>query len=351
MVMPRLEEFIEFKEESVKKIYHIEDSIDKSDDMPRVKLGKTKTLKGNKKEIFKKVGDGSRIVTFEKTPYPEKPTDVVCPHFVEFKWANGCPFDCSWCYLQGTFRFLDRGKKPFVKNMEKTEKHLDAFLKNVNGRKYVLNTGELSDSLIGENRDPPFSKWVLNKFNNGNPYDHKVLFLTKSDQIDNLLDIAGHDYAITSFSLNALEVADRWEGGASVENRIEAAKKLKENGYETRIRIDPMVPIEGCGEKYIELLDMIFSKFEPERITLGSLRGLTTTIRMAEDTSWVKYLEDSSNWGKKVSSNLRLSMYSTVKNHLEKEYDYTDIALCKESREIWEKLNMEWKNIKCNCIY
>jgi len=112
-----------------------------------------------------------------------------------------------------------------------------------------------------------------------------------------------------------------------------------------------MVPIEGCGEKYIELLDMIFSKFEPERITLGSLRGLTTTIRMAEDTSWVKYLEDSSNWGKKVSSNLRLSMYSTVKNHLEKEYDYTDIALCKESREIWEKLNMEWKNIKCNCIY
>jgi len=338
----------DFEEEKKKRLFNLRNNV--TDEMPSLKYGETTNLKGETERTFKKIGDGSRIVLFEKTPYPENPSDVVCPHFVEFKWANGCPFNCSWCYLQGTFRFLDRGKKPYVKDLEKTEKHLDTFLQKVNGEKYVLNTGELSDSLIGEDLNPPFSKWVINKFENGNPNHHKVLFLTKSNKIENLLDIEDSDYAIMSFSLNAPEVAERWEGGANIEDRIEAAKKMIKNGYETRIRIDPMVPIDGWSEKYEELIDMIFSSFEPERITLGSLRGLSSTIRMADDTTWTKYLKDSSNWGKKVSSNLRIAMYSTVKNYLEKNYGYVDIALCKETREIWEKLNMDWKNIRCNCI-
>lgn len=319
-------------------------------DMPSVKFSKKKNLKNEEEKIFERVGDGSRIVLFEKTPYPEKPIDVVCPHFVELKWANGCPFNCSWCYLQGTFRFLDRGKKPHVKDINKTERHLDAFLQNVDNQKYVLNTGELSDSLIGENRNPPFSRWVINKFENKNPFNHKVLFLTKSNQIDNFLEIDDQKHVIVSFTLNAFSVSERWEGGASVEKRIEAASKLNERGYETRLRIDPMVPVEKWSEKYKNLVDKIFNKFQPERITMGSLRGLSTTIRMADDTSWVKYLDDSSNWGKKVSFGKRVAMYSTVKNYLQKEYDYTDIAFCKESRKVWEKLNMDWRNIKCNCI-
>jgi len=331
------------------RLYNAEDNL--KNEMVSVKYGETTNLFGKNEEIFKKIGDGSRIVLFDKTPYPEKTSDVVCPHFVELKWANGCPFNCSWCYLQGTFRFLDRGKNPHIKDMDKTEKHLETFLQKVNGKSYVLNTGELSDSLIGEDEDQPFSKWVIDKFENGNPYDHKVLFLTKSYKVDNLLEIKNHNHSIMSFSLNAFDVSERWEKAPHPEKRIEAAKKLFENGYETRVRIDPMVPVDNWDEKYKELVDDIFESFTPERITMGSLRGLSTTIRMADDTSWVKYLDDSSNWGKKVSFGKRLSMYYTIKNYLEKEYDYTDIAFCKESRKIWEDLNMDWKEIKCNCIF
>lgn len=351
LVEVKLEELNKDIKKSSKRIYNKGNSKKVDEDMLSVKYGKTKSLKGDSKKIFKKVGDGSRIVLFEKTPYPEKPSDVVCPHFVEFKWANGCPFNCSWCYLQGTFRFLDRGKKPHIKDMKKTERHLDTFLQEVSSKSYVLNTGELSDSLIGENRDTPFSKWVINKFENENPYDHKVLFLTKSNNIENLLKIKNHEHSIMSFSLNAFKVSERWEKAPYPKDRIEAARKLFENDYETRIRIDPMVPVNNWQEKYKNLVDTIFESLTPERITMGSLRGLSTTIRMANDTSWVKYLDDSSNWGKKVSFGKRLSMYSMIKNYLEKEYDYTDIAFCKESREIWEDLNMDWREIKCNCVF
>jgi hypothetical protein len=45
------------------------------------------TLDGSKKSFVQKVGDGSIICRFEKTPLPKNMTDVICPHFLELKWA------------------------------------------------------------------------------------------------------------------------------------------------------------------------------------------------------------------------------------------------------------------------
>ena len=89
-----------------------------------IKYKNYKSLNGKSSKTVYQVGDGSIIKLFDRTPYPQKPTDVICPHFLELKWANGCPFDCSWCYLQGTFRFLVRKKTPFVKDIEKTKGEL-----------------------------------------------------------------------------------------------------------------------------------------------------------------------------------------------------------------------------------
>jgi len=87
----------------------------------RVHYKKYNELNRRKRTLVTKVNDGSIIARFDKTPLPEKPTDVVCPHFLELKWAYGCPFDCSWCYLKGTFRFRPDGLKPVVKDYEKIE--------------------------------------------------------------------------------------------------------------------------------------------------------------------------------------------------------------------------------------
>jgi hypothetical protein len=34
-------------------------------------------------------------------------------NILELKWAYGCPFDCAWCYLKGTFRFLVSAMLPY----------------------------------------------------------------------------------------------------------------------------------------------------------------------------------------------------------------------------------------------
>ena len=301
------------------------------------------------KGLVKQIADGSIIKRFDKTPCPVKPTDVVCPHFLELKWAYGCPFDCSWCYLKGTFRFRPEGIEPAYKNLEKVKLQVETFLHQVKTPE-ILNTGEISDSLMKENGSCPFSKFIISLFEKQSR--HKVLFVTKSTNVKNLLEIDSSRQAIVSFSLNAKPVAEKWEKKAPpVERRIEAAKKLSEAGYEVRIRIDPMVPIEKWPESYIELIDEIFSKYIPERITLGSLRGLQSTINGTKDTSWVKYLKEGSNWGRKIDFTTRYRMYTAIIRHLEDRHNYHNVALCKETKAMWEKLGMKWGKIICNCVW
>lgn len=83
-------------------------------------------LDGSKRTLVSHVGDGSIIKRFDKTPVPKQPQDVVCPHFLELKWAYGCPFHCAWCYLQGTLRMLPGKTKPRFKEYSRILEHINA---------------------------------------------------------------------------------------------------------------------------------------------------------------------------------------------------------------------------------
>lgn len=317
----------------------------------RIEYQRYRLLNDREKRLVQRVNDGSIITRFDKTPLPKKLTDVICPHFLELKWAYGCPYDCAWCYLKGTFRFHKGKIMPGfkVKDFDKIKLHVQCFLEKVDEPE-ILNTGEIADSLMYENGILPFSRFIIPIFEKQRK--HKVLFVTKSGRIKNLLEIKPHRQVIVSFSLNAIPVAYRWERGApKVVDRIAAAKMLSKNNYEVRIRMDPMVPIDNWQRYYKELVDLIFSNFIPERITIGSLRGLQSTLNGTKDNTWKKYLRESSSWGKKVDFTTRLSMYLDIMSYLEKKYDYRRIALCKETKAMWQKLGMNYTEIKCNCTW
>jgi len=304
-------------------------------------------LNGKEENLVWRVNDGSIVARFNKTPLPIRKTDVVCPHFLELKWAYGCPFDCAWCYLKGTFRFRPEGTAPVVKPYDKIELHVGRFLEEVKEPE-ILNTGEIADSLMNENAKAPFSKFIIPLFEKQNR--HKVLFLTKSPNVRNLLEIEPHNQAIISFSLNAIPVAERWERAPHVLKRIEATKKVFDAGYEVRLRLDPMVPVQNWQKYYLQLLEIIFKNLTPERITLGSLRGLQSTINGCTDKTWTGYLKEFSNWGKKVIFKTRYVMYSTLIRELRSAYKFDKVALCEETVQMWDALEIDYRRIRCNCI-
>ena len=306
-------------------------------------------LNGEFERLVSRVGDGSIIKRFDKTPTPRKTNDVVCPHFLELKWATGCPYSCAWCYLQGTFRFLDYKTMPKMKDRAKVKEHLKAFLESETSHRELLNSGELADSLMDEDQERPFSSFMVDLFDTQSL--HRVLFLTKSANVDNLLKLTNKSHIVVSFSINAERVSQRWEKAPSVLERIEAAGILKDAGFEVRIRIDPMVPIEDWKVCYSSILDRLFSRLTPNRVTIGSLRGLQSTINNSRDKSWTVYLEEKSNWGKKINIESRFEMYTHLIQTMKNDFGFSRIALCKETVEMWERLGINYKQIECNCTW
>lgn len=313
------------------------------------KIQKLTTLTGNEKIQLLEIGNGSIIKLFNRTKTPKNPSDVVCPHFLELKWANGCNFDCAWCYLNGTFRFHDRGKKPYLKKENDIKKHIMTFIQHWDEAS-VLNSGELADSLVFEGTRFSLTNQIIPLFKHQDK--HKLLLLTKSTNINGLLESHSQKNVIVSFSFNAYPVSERWEHKTPhPRDRIKAAKKVFDAGYEVRIRIDPMVQIDGWEKLYRQLIDDTFTSFYPERVTLGTLRGLQSTINNCIDKSWVNYLTSGgkSSWGKKIEDNTRYKMYKNIITYLEHEYNYHNIGICKETLSMLQKLNIDIMNMKCNC--
>jgi spore photoproduct lyase len=180
---------------------------------------------------------------------------------------------------------------------------------------------------------------------------HKLLVLTKSANVKGLLETDAQGQVIVGFSVNSVKVAKKWERKSpSPIKRLEAAKNAADKGYEVRLRIDPMVPIEGWKDDYRQLVGEIFDRFRPARITLGTLRGLQSTIVHSKDRSWVKYLGESSGWGKKIEMGLRTEMYTYIIGLMEDKYNFIEIAICKETVEMLERLGIDYTKIRCNCV-
>lgn len=294
-------------------------------------------------KLVYQVGDGSIIKRFDRAP-----ADIVCPHFLELKWAYGCPYDCSWCYLKGTLRLLPTWTRPKAKPAEKVRRHLEAFF-NATREGYpaeVLNSGELADSLMFEGTDKALTRNILPLF--ASQRKHSLLVVTKSDRVEGLLNYRGPtNTVIASFSINTDYAAARWEKGAPPPRaRIEAAGLLYDAGFRVRVRIDPMVPYDGWKQDYQKLIDRIMRRFKPELITLGTLRGLYTTIRCARDKSWAAYLAEKTGWGLKIPFQIRAEMYKASVMRL-RDHGYKAVALCKETLDMWRTLNLKYTG--CNC--
>jgi len=293
-------------------------------------------------------GNQSILYYFNKTP-----KSIVCPHFWELRWAYGCPYDCAYCYLRGTLR---GNKKPRFVPLEYILKALDEAFKDETLEPSIFNSGELADSLM----NVEIMEKIADKFEEQNK--HKLLLLTKGvhnlSKIDFLVK-KPRKQTIFSTSLNCNEVWKKWEHlTPSPEMRIEIAKRVMEAGYEVRIRIDPIFPIEHWKEKYEELINSIFSELpsNPDRITLGMPRGLGKTLRFSKDKSWIKVgftnSPEETGWGLKPPSSLRKEIYTFFFDKLTSiGFNKEKIALCKETRDMWNELNLDPNRCRCNCVW
>jgi spore photoproduct lyase len=281
------------------------------------------------------------VKQFNKTP-----EDIACGPFWEVRWAYGCPLNCSYCYLRGTMR--GRMKPSFVRFDEIRNCLIEAF-RNIY-EPQIFNSGELCDSLM----NPPLMAKIVDVFEEQD--NHKVLLLSKcgKNNVGFLLE-KFRKQTICVWSINSEDVAKKWEtAAASPLDRIDAASLVWEAGYDTRVRIDPIFPIDNWKQSYSEILDEIFESFYPNRVILGTPRGLWKTIHYANeagvDMSWTDFFQENTGWGKKIDFNLRKEIYTFFYKKLKDiGYPTHKISMCKETIRMWKELGFEYKPKTCNC--
>ena len=169
---------------------------------------------------------GQSVDTFEM------PDDrMVCPHFARLKLAaNGCFYRCDWCYLKLTYR----AAFPFIAVPADNDKILGQLERRLakEATPVMFNAGELADSLALDHltdASRTFVPWFARS-------DIGRLFmLTKSDTVENLLDLEHNGHTVVAWSMNAPSVSKRFELGApSFERRLAAAVKVPSAGYPVR---------------------------------------------------------------------------------------------------------------------
>jgi DNA repair photolyase len=214
------------------------------------------------------------ISLFEKMP-----GNVYCPRFYILHHAVGCPFRCSYCFLQNTLR--GNTSPRWYDNLDTMVAEVSDWLTKTE-KPSLLNTGELADSYAVSTE---YIKRVLPLFLAQKK--HVISFLTKSAVIPKeLLE----DPRITQpgapirlgWSINADEVARRFEPLAAPPHaRIAIARMAKQMGYHVRIRIDPIIPVLGWGQMYDKLIEDV-ATIKPDFVTIRTLRAQSNL------QSWVK---------------------------------------------------------------
>jgi DNA repair photolyase len=254
-------------------------------------------------------------------------------------WANGCHYNCEYCWLKSYHPWA--WSEIHVAEKQALAKTLRRFSSKVGGS-HLLNAGELCDSFVAPEYIP-FMASILRQANEEYGRGHRLLLLTKSADPQVLLENDFQNVVVYSVSLNTETIAKDFEKGApSSMKRVHAARRVREADYEVRVRVDPIIGSDNGS--YVGLMERICTFIEPSLITLGSLRATPRTYRFLPETTRAQ-LTERIPWGRGYPLETRLSLYNELID-VARRYG-VPAALCKEPLDVWRALKLRGK---CNCM-
>ncbi|ADI37523.1 SPL family radical SAM protein [Waddlia chondrophila] len=249
-------------------------------------------------------------------------------HNYYFSHMLNCIFDCRYCFLQGMYRsahyvlfvnfedFFDALKEKLVKHT---------------GEKVSFFSGYDCDSLALE----PVTRFVENSlpFFSGHPQATLEL-RTKSTQIQFLLKHNPLPNVVTAMTLTPKRIAAELEHRAPpLHRRLEALRKLQEQGWKIGLRLDPVIYCEDWREEYDAFYQELFSAISLKglhSVSLGAFRVPRNIFKkMArlypEEKLFAHSLEENQeivSYKEKIEKEMTSFCTNKIMNHIPKEIFY-----------------------------
>jgi spore photoproduct lyase len=279
-----------------------------------------------------------------------------CPNYWHFSPYGFCPYGCKYCYLAGT-----QGVKfsPTVKiyvNLPEMLDEIDRTARRLE-KPTSFYIGKLQDPLALD----PLTAYstILVPFFAEHPYARLTL-LTKSANVDRLLELEHRGHTILSWSINPPDICEMFEENVpSMEERLEAMRRTASAGYSIRAVMMPIIPVDGWQNIYTTFTKCLLEAVPIQRLTLGGIciyRGARKLMerKIGSDNPISNNIEPI--WHKagdgraRYSQTLRREVYSIIikaARHLRPELE---LALCLEEQELWQNLGLEGNIGRCNCV-
>jgi spore photoproduct lyase len=279
-----------------------------------------------------------------------------CPNYWHFSPYGFCPYGCKYCYLAGT-----QGVKfsPTVKIYVNLPEMLDEIDRITRRLKIptAFYVGKLQDPLA---LDPlTVYSTILVPFFAKHLYARFIL-LTKSANVDRLLELEHRRHTILSWSVNPPEICEVFEENVpSMDKRLEAMRHTASVGYPVRAVMMPIIPVEGWQDIYTRFVRRLLDTVPIQRLTLGGICIYRGARKLMEQkigsnnpiSSNIESLPHKMGDGRaRYSQALRREAYSIIikaVRHLQPELE---LALCLEERELWRILGLEEFIGRCNCV-
>ncbi len=180
--------------------------------------------------------------------------------FLSLDLAEGCLFDCVYCYLQS---YLNHGALVLFLGIES----LLLEFSNLPSERYWISTGLLSDSLLAENQFP-FLRRISGQISAGSILELR----SKGTHLTSLTDPEiTRDCVVLSWSLNPPEIVQTFEyGTSSLQERLKAASDAIRLGYRIAFHLDPVFYFDGWKESYAKLFENL-DQFPRDRLAFLSV--------------------------------------------------------------------------------
>lgn len=300
-----------------------------------------KLIKEHKKELYDKKTQPLLLAKqrgrfLEKCPGTK---EHICCNYYTLNIAVGCPFDCTYCFLQSYTT------NPFYTVYVNLEDMLAELREKIpTSRKIRIGTGEFTDSLALE-EFTDFAKIYVPQILKLSP--NIILELkTKSANISWLKDIGFQEQLVIAWSVNPPEiVASDEKYAAQLSERINAAKQAISLGYKIALHFDPIIYGKDWANKYQEVIGLLKNNLDPKKIywlSLGILRftpSLKPIIEKKFPNSTIVYGEFFPGKDKKMRypEPIRLKIYEQMLEMLRSWGSDLPVYFCMESPQIWAK--------------
>lgn len=195
--------------------------------------------------------------------------------------------------------------------------------------------------------------------------DKYLLFYTKSNNIEHLLELPDKSHCIFYCTLATETVCrDIEEGAPSMEERIEALRLCQEAGFLVRVGFSPIIPVRNWRQEATECLERLLAAVKPDTLRLwvlslmgadelDQLIGLENLDpRMAESAQQVD-ATDRNSFELPFSVDDRVEIYGHYLDEVKRISADTPVSICSERRVVWERLahkvTMSPDDLYCCC--